>query len=68
MGNFDWQLTAVLICVAAAMWTMVARFRNLMAGTGGCGDCSNAGSVNDDSKEPRLVSEDQIEILYETDK
>jgi len=65
MGNFDWQLTAVLICVAAAMWSMVARFRNLMAGKGGCGDCSKAKPAADDSSDPKLVTEDQIEMLYE---
>lgn len=68
MGNFDWQLTAVFICVAAAMWSMVARFRNLIAGKGGCGDCSKAGASADEPNEPKLVSEDQIEILYETKK
>jgi len=68
MENFDWQLIAVLICVAAAMWSMVARFRNLIAGKGGCGDCSKANAVNADSNGPKLVSEDQIEMLYETKK
>jgi hypothetical protein len=68
MENFDWQLIAVLICVAAAMWSMVARFRNLIAGKGGCGDCSKANAVNADSHGPKLVSEDQIEMLYETKK
>lgn len=68
MGNFDWQLIAVFICVAAAMWSMVARFRNLIAGKGGCGDCSKARPATDESNEPKLVSEDQIEILYETKK
>ncbi|MGZ0162810.1 MAG: hypothetical protein ACKVII_02760 [Planctomycetales bacterium] len=65
MGNFDWQLTAVLICVAAAMWSMVGRFRNLMAGKGGCGDCSKAKPAADESNDPKLVTEDQIEMLYE---
>jgi hypothetical protein len=65
MGNFDWQLTAVLICVAAAMWSMVGRFRNLMAGKGGCGDCSKAKPAADESNAPKLVTEDQIEMLYE---
>ncbi|MGZ0171012.1 MAG: hypothetical protein ACKVHE_15765 [Planctomycetales bacterium] len=66
MGNFDWQLIAVLTCITGAVWSMVARFRNLMAGKGGCGDCSKAKSVAADSSEPKLVSKDQIEILYET--
>lgn len=68
MENFNWQLIAVLICVAAALWSMVARFRNLIAGKGGCGDCSKANSVTADSSEQKLVSEDQIEMLYETKK
>ena len=68
MGNFDWQLIAVLICITGAVWSMVARFRNLMAGKGGCGDCSKANPVTTDSNEPKLVTEDQIEILYETKK
>ena len=66
MENFDWQLAAVLICVAAAMWSIVARFRNLMAGKGGCGDCSKATTVKANSDEPKLVSEDQIEMLFES--
>ena len=65
MENFDWQLMVALICVAAAMWTMVARFRNLVAGKGGCGDCSKADPAVKDSTNPKLISEDQIEILYE---
>lgn len=68
MGNFDWQLIAALLCVAAAMWSMLGRFRNLMAGKGGCGDCSKAKPAVDGSNEPKLVSEDQIAILYETKK
>jgi uncharacterized membrane protein len=68
MGNFDWQLIAVLICVAGATWSMVARFRNLMAGKGGCGDCSKARPSADESNETKLVTEDQIAILYETKK
>ena len=68
MGNFDWQLIAVLICIAGALWSMVARFRNLMAGKGGCGDCSKAKPQTSDANEPTLVSEDQIELLYETNK
>jgi hypothetical protein len=68
MGNFDWQLIAVLISIAAAVWSMVTRLRNLFAGKGGCGDCSKANSVNADSSEPKLVSEDQIQMFYETKK
>ncbi len=68
MENFDWQLIAVLICIAAALWSMVARFRNLIAGKGGCGDCSKANPTTADSSEPKLVSEDQIEMLYKTKK
>lgn len=65
MENFDWQLTAVLICIAAAMWSMVVRFRNLIAGKGGCGDCSKATPPASTRNEPKLISEDQIEMLYE---
>ena len=65
MENFDWQLIAVLICVAAALWSMVARFKRLIAGKGGCGDCSKATSGETKPNEPKLVSKDQIEILYE---
>ncbi len=68
MGNFDWQLIAVLVCIASALWSVVARFRNLMAGKGGCGDCSKARPQSTDSNDPKLISEDQIEILYETKK
>ena len=68
MGNFDWQLIAVVICVAAALWSMVARFRNLMAGKGGCSSCSKAKPQASDPNGPKLVSEDQIEILYKTQK
>tara|TARA_R110002072_G_scaffold303108_1_gene493838 strand:- start:697 stop:903 length:207 start_codon:yes stop_codon:yes gene_type:complete len=68
MENVDWQLTAVLICVAAAMWSMVARLRNLIAGKGGCGDCSKAKPPTAESDEPKLISEDQIAILYESKK
>ena len=68
MENFDWQLIAVLICVAAALWSMVARFRNLIAGKGGCADCSRVNPATADPSEPKLVSKDQIEMLYETKK
>lgn len=68
MENFDWQLIAVLICVAAALWSMVARFKRLIAGKGGCGDCSKANPATANSSEPKLVSNDQIEMLYETKK
>lgn len=68
MENFDWQLIAVLICVAAALWSMIARFKNLMAGKGGCGDCSKANPATADSSEQKLLSEDQIEMLYEEKK
>jgi len=68
MENFDWQLIAVLICIATALWSMVARFKNLIAGKGGCGDCSKANPATVDSSEPKLVSEDQIEMLYEAEK
>ena len=68
MQNIDWQLIAVLICIAAAMWSMIARFKNLIAGKGGCGDCSKANLTTADSSEPKLVSEDQIEMLYKTKK
>ena len=68
MENFNWQLIAVFVCVAAALWSVVARFRNLMAGKGGCGNCSKAKPATDGTNEPQLVSEDQIELLYETRK
>ena len=68
MKNLDWQLIAVLVCIAAALWSMVARFRNLIAGKGGCGDCSRVNPATADPSEPKLVSKDQIEMLYETKK
>lgn len=68
MGYFDWQLFAVVVCVAAALWSMVARFRNLVAGNGGCGGCSKAKAQTSDPSEAKLVSEDQIELLYKTNK
>jgi len=68
MENLDWQLIVVLVCVAFAAWSLITRFRNLMAGKGGCGDCSNARPSTNDTGEPDLVSEEQIEILYKTEK
>ncbi|NQV26897.1 MAG: hypothetical protein HQ518_21315 [Rhodopirellula sp.] len=68
MDNLDWQLIIVLICVAAAAWSMVSRFQNLMAGKGGCGDCPKSKPASEDANEPKLLAEDQIEILYETKK
>jgi hypothetical protein len=68
MENLDWQLIAVLICIAAAMWSVVARLRNLIAGKGGCGDCSKAKPSADESNKPKLISEDQIALLYESKK
>jgi hypothetical protein len=65
MDYFNWQLIAVLVCVAAATWSLVSRLRNLMAGKGGCGDCSKAKPAMNDSDNPKLVTEDQIEILYD---
>lgn len=66
MRNFDWQMIAVLVCVAVAVWSLMARFRKLMAGKGGCGDCANSKPAASSTAEPELVSEDRIEILYET--
>ncbi|MBL6705567.1 MAG: hypothetical protein ISQ06_05610 [Planctomycetaceae bacterium] len=68
MENLDWQLIAVLICVAVAMWSIIARLRNLIAGKGGCGDCSKAKPSAAEPNEPKLISEDQIALLYESKK
>ena len=60
-------MIVVSICVSGALWMMVARLKRLLAGKGGCGDCSKAKPTASDTDEPKLVSEDQIEILYETE-
>jgi hypothetical protein len=68
MGNFDWQLIAALVCVTAAMWSIIGRLRRLLDGKGGCGDCSKAQPAANEADDAKLVSEDQIQILYETKK
>lgn len=68
MGTFDWQLIAVLACVTGALWSVIARFKRLMAGKGGCGDCSRKKPAKNASSEPKLITEDLIEILYKSEK
>jgi hypothetical protein len=68
MGNFEWQLIAVLICVAVATWSLIGRLKRLLEGKGGCGDCSKAQPAANDADDAKLVPEDQIQILYETKK
>lgn len=66
MDNLTWQMIAALICVAAALWTVVKRFRDLIDGQSGCGDCSGARSDTENADRQNVIAEDQIQMLYES--
>lgn len=66
MDNLTWQMIAVLICVAAALWTVVKRFRALIHGQSGCGDCSGARPDTNSADSQDVIAEDQIQMLYES--
>ena len=70
MNPLNWQLIAVLICVAIAAWSLLSRFRRLLSGKGGspCGDCEKAKPSAGESASSDLVDADQIELLYDTQK
>lgn len=66
MDNLTWQMITALICVAAALWSVVKRFRALMDGQGGCGDCSRSRPDTSNAAGQDVIAEDQIQMLYET--
>lgn len=69
MEDFNWQLIAVAVCITAAIASTLARLKRLLAGnSGGCGDCPQAKPSTTSSDAPQLISEDQIEILYDPEE
>lgn len=66
MVRFDWQLILVFVCIAVAVWRLAVRLRRVVAGESGCGDCFSACNNEENAEQQDVVTEEQIEILYDS--